>query len=74
MEDTYHSGYLNTLPKREYSHQVPNERSPLRCYGCGKEGSGIKSRCHLRISTPHKEQTIATIPISATRLRPEALD
>ncbi|GFU72110.1 uncharacterized protein TNCV_3858821 [Trichonephila clavipes] len=20
-------------PKREYSHQVPNERSPLRCYG-----------------------------------------
>ncbi|GFS58056.1 retrovirus-related Pol polyprotein from transposon 297 [Trichonephila clavipes] len=26
------------LPKREYSHQVPNERSPLRCYGCGKQG------------------------------------
>ncbi|GFW36985.1 CCHC-type domain-containing protein [Trichonephila clavipes] len=24
-------------PKREYSHQVPNERSPLRCYGCGKQ-------------------------------------
>ncbi|GFS55777.1 transposable element Tcb2 transposase [Trichonephila clavipes] len=21
------------LPKREYSHPVPNERSPLRCYG-----------------------------------------
>ncbi|GFX15575.1 uncharacterized protein TNCV_3305041 [Trichonephila clavipes] len=32
------------LPKREYSHQVPNERSPLRCYGCGKQGV-IKSRC-----------------------------
>ncbi|GFY14759.1 uncharacterized protein TNCV_648021 [Trichonephila clavipes] len=31
-------------PKREYSHQVPNERSPLRCYGCGKQGV-IKSRC-----------------------------
>ncbi|GFT53111.1 uncharacterized protein TNCV_4232431 [Trichonephila clavipes] len=30
--------------KREYSHQVPNERSPLRCYGCGKQGM-IKSRC-----------------------------
>ncbi|GFV75072.1 uncharacterized protein TNCV_4121901 [Trichonephila clavipes] len=29
--------------KREYSHQVPNERSPLRCYGCGKRV--IKSRC-----------------------------
>ncbi|GFW90643.1 uncharacterized protein TNCV_628091 [Trichonephila clavipes] len=24
-------------PKREYSHQVPNERSFLRCYGCGKQ-------------------------------------
>ncbi|GFT04035.1 uncharacterized protein TNCV_3345971 [Trichonephila clavipes] len=24
--------------------QVPNERSPLRCYGCGKQGV-IKSRC-----------------------------
>ncbi|GFX01862.1 uncharacterized protein TNCV_370511 [Trichonephila clavipes] len=31
-------------PKREYSHQVPNERSPLRCYGNGKQGV-IKSRC-----------------------------
>ncbi|GFW10854.1 uncharacterized protein TNCV_4919731 [Trichonephila clavipes] len=31
-------------PKREYSHQIPNERSPLRCYGCGKQGL-IKSRC-----------------------------
>ncbi|GFW53429.1 uncharacterized protein TNCV_3928081 [Trichonephila clavipes] len=26
------------LPKREYSHPVPNERSPLRCYGCGRQG------------------------------------
>ncbi|GFW68943.1 uncharacterized protein TNCV_2918421 [Trichonephila clavipes] len=34
------------LPKREYSHQVPNERSPLRCYGCGKQGV-IKSRCPI---------------------------
>ncbi|GFU33633.1 uncharacterized protein NPIL_226271 [Nephila pilipes] len=32
------------LPKREYSHEVPNERSPLKCYGCGKQGV-IKSRC-----------------------------
>ncbi|GFY62192.1 uncharacterized protein TNIN_254531 [Trichonephila inaurata madagascariensis] len=32
------------LPKREYSHPVPNERSPLRCYGCGRQGV-IKSRC-----------------------------
>ncbi|GFX54964.1 uncharacterized protein TNCV_3318811 [Trichonephila clavipes] len=31
-------------PKREYSRQVPNERSPFRCYGCGKQGV-IKSKC-----------------------------
>ncbi|GFW17009.1 uncharacterized protein TNCV_2761361 [Trichonephila clavipes] len=24
-------------PKREYSHQVPNERSPLKYYGCGNK-------------------------------------
>ncbi|GFT01063.1 uncharacterized protein TNCV_4054581 [Trichonephila clavipes] len=39
-------------PKREYSHQVTNERSPLRCYGCGKHGV-IKSRspiCNLNAS------------------------
>ncbi|GFX62902.1 uncharacterized protein TNCV_1099951 [Trichonephila clavipes] len=30
--------------KREFSHQVPNERSTLRLYGCGKQGV-IKSRC-----------------------------
>ncbi|GFS81430.1 uncharacterized protein NPIL_279561 [Nephila pilipes] len=32
------------LPKREYSHEVPIERSSLKCYGCGKQGV-IKSRC-----------------------------
>ncbi|GFY55551.1 uncharacterized protein TNIN_267491 [Trichonephila inaurata madagascariensis] len=32
------------LLKREYSHPVPNERSPLRCYSCGRQGV-IKSRC-----------------------------
>ncbi|GFV09031.1 uncharacterized protein TNCV_1151161 [Trichonephila clavipes] len=32
------------LPKREYSHQVPNERSTLRCYDRGKQGE-IKPRC-----------------------------
>ncbi|GFU82436.1 uncharacterized protein TNCV_3365631 [Trichonephila clavipes] len=30
--------------KIEYSHQEPNEKSPLRYYGCGKQGV-IKSRC-----------------------------
>ncbi|GFY59726.1 hypothetical protein TNIN_91821 [Trichonephila inaurata madagascariensis] len=28
------------LPKREYSHPVPNERSPLRCYGYVKNTVG----------------------------------
>ncbi|GFT80293.1 uncharacterized protein TNCV_1189641 [Trichonephila clavipes] len=43
-------------PKREYSHQVPNERSPLRCYGCGKQGviNSRGSTCNLNA---HKEQT-----------------
>ncbi|GFX15746.1 retrovirus-related Pol polyprotein from transposon 17.6 [Trichonephila clavipes] len=39
-------------PKREYSHLVPNERSPRRCYGCRKQGV-IKSRgptCNLNAS------------------------
>ncbi|GFT86304.1 uncharacterized protein TNCV_3258351 [Trichonephila clavipes] len=43
-------------PKGEYSHQLPNERSPLRGYGCGKQGV-IKSRCPPATSTPKKEQT-----------------
>ncbi|GFV66903.1 uncharacterized protein TNCV_1610951, partial [Trichonephila clavipes] len=30
--------------KIEYSHQEPNEKFPLRYYGCGKQGV-IKSRC-----------------------------
>ncbi|GFU08644.1 uncharacterized protein NPIL_14751 [Nephila pilipes] len=32
------------LPKREYSHVVPNERSRFKCYGCGRPGV-MKSRC-----------------------------
>ncbi|GFT82243.1 uncharacterized protein NPIL_265401 [Nephila pilipes] len=31
------------LPKREYSHELPIERFPLKCYGCGKQRV-IKSR------------------------------
>ncbi|GFX16896.1 uncharacterized protein TNCV_2518741 [Trichonephila clavipes] len=51
-------------PKREYSHQVPNERSPLRCYGCGKQGV-IKSRyptCNLSAS---QRTDVATNHINA---------
>ncbi|GFW43367.1 uncharacterized protein TNCV_2924151 [Trichonephila clavipes] len=58
-------------PKREYFHQVPNERSSLRCYCCGKQG-GIKPP--PATSTPHKEQTQQPITSLHTQLRPEALD
>ncbi|GFY65819.1 uncharacterized protein TNIN_96821 [Trichonephila inaurata madagascariensis] len=41
------------LPKREYSHAVPNERSPLKCYGCGRQGV-IKSRSLTATPAPHR--------------------
>ncbi|GFY38275.1 uncharacterized protein TNIN_219871 [Trichonephila inaurata madagascariensis] len=43
------------LPKREYSHSVPNERCPLRCYGC--QTGVIKSVPYLKPPAPQKEQT-----------------
>ncbi|GFW99323.1 uncharacterized protein TNCV_3981471 [Trichonephila clavipes] len=46
-------------PKREYSHQVPNERSPLRCYGCGKQGV-IKSRCPTGNLNASQRTAVAT--------------
>ncbi|GFX97989.1 transposon Tf2-8 polyprotein [Trichonephila clavipes] len=55
-------------PKREYSHQVPNDRSPLRCYGCGKQGL-IKSRyttCNLNAS---KRTEVANNHINAYTAR-----
>ncbi|GFU53767.1 uncharacterized protein TNCV_3472131 [Trichonephila clavipes] len=60
-------------PKREYSYQVPNDTSPLRCYGCGKQGV-IKSSCPTCNPTPHKEQTLQQITLMLTLLRQEALD
>ncbi|GFS48909.1 uncharacterized protein TNCV_3668391 [Trichonephila clavipes] len=44
---------LERFFKREFSHQIPNERSPLRCYGCGKQGV-IKSR--YPICNPNSSQ------------------
>ncbi|GFU10967.1 uncharacterized protein TNCV_2934531 [Trichonephila clavipes] len=52
------------LPKREYSHQVPNERSPLRCYGCGKQGV-IKSRCPTCNLNASQRTDVATKHINA---------
>ncbi|GFS80535.1 uncharacterized protein TNCV_3179151 [Trichonephila clavipes] len=51
-------------PKREYSHQVPNERSPLRCYGCGKQGV-IKSRCPTFNLNASQRTDVATNHINA---------
>ncbi|GFV32247.1 transposon Tf2-8 polyprotein [Trichonephila clavipes] len=51
-------------PKREYSHQVPNERSPLRCYGCGKQGV-IKSRCPTCNLNASQRTDVATNHINA---------
>ncbi|GFY43486.1 uncharacterized protein TNIN_42421 [Trichonephila inaurata madagascariensis] len=52
------------LPKREYSHPVPNERSPLRCYGCGRQGV-IKSRCPTCNSNSSQRTDVATNHINA---------
>ncbi|GFY66444.1 uncharacterized protein TNIN_419501 [Trichonephila inaurata madagascariensis] len=52
------------LPKREYSHPVPNERSPLRCYGCGRQGV-IKSRCPTCNPSSSQRTDVATNNINA---------
>ncbi|GFX73376.1 uncharacterized protein TNCV_1469961 [Trichonephila clavipes] len=49
-------------PKREYSHQVPNERSSLR--GCGKQGV-IKSRCPTCNLNASQRIDVATNHINA---------
>ncbi|GFW33281.1 uncharacterized protein TNCV_2859591 [Trichonephila clavipes] len=51
-------------PKREYSHHLPNERSPLRCYGCGKQGV-IKSRCPTFNLNASQRTDVATNHINA---------
>ncbi|GFV73032.1 uncharacterized protein TNCV_3951731 [Trichonephila clavipes] len=51
-------------PKREYSHQVPNERSPLRCYGFGKQVV-IKSRCPTCNLNASQRTDVATKHINA---------
>ncbi|GFW92231.1 uncharacterized protein TNCV_3541171 [Trichonephila clavipes] len=51
-------------PKREYSHQVPNERYPLRCYGCEKQGV-IKSRCPTCNLNASQRTDVATNHVNA---------
>ncbi|GFT09901.1 uncharacterized protein NPIL_296491, partial [Nephila pilipes] len=53
------------LPKREYSHEVPTERSSLKCYGCGKQGE-IKSRCPTCNPNSSQRTDIATNHITAS--------
>ncbi|GFS73193.1 uncharacterized protein TNCV_4571181 [Trichonephila clavipes] len=52
------------LPKKEHSHQVPNERSPLRCYSWGKQGV-IKSRCPTCNPNSSQRTDVATNHINA---------
>ncbi|GFX42516.1 hypothetical protein TNCV_1520791 [Trichonephila clavipes] len=51
-------------PKREYYHHVLNERSPLRCYGCMKQGV-IKSRCPTCNLNASQRTDVATNHINA---------
>ncbi|GFW72021.1 retrovirus-related Pol polyprotein from transposon 297 [Trichonephila clavipes] len=51
-------------PKENIPHQVPNERSPLRCYGCGKQGV-IKSRCPTCNLNASQRTDVATNHINA---------
>ncbi|GFW34728.1 uncharacterized protein TNCV_953561 [Trichonephila clavipes] len=44
--------------------KVPNERSPLRCYGCGKQGV-IKSRCPTCNLNASQRTDVATNHIRA---------
>ncbi|GFV64085.1 uncharacterized protein TNCV_2461121 [Trichonephila clavipes] len=60
-------------PKREYFHQVPNERSPLRCYGCGKQGV-IKSRCPTCNLNASQRTDVATKHINAYTPRLTLID
>ncbi|GFU43008.1 uncharacterized protein TNCV_3141461 [Trichonephila clavipes] len=46
------------------SEIVPNERSPLRCYGCGKQGV-IKSRCPTCNLNASQRTDVATNHINA---------
>ncbi|GFS43731.1 uncharacterized protein TNIN_27231 [Trichonephila inaurata madagascariensis] len=52
------------FPKWEYSHPVPNERSPLRCYGCGRQGV-IKSRWRTCNPSSSQRTDVATNHINA---------
>ncbi|GFT65363.1 uncharacterized protein NPIL_247421, partial [Nephila pilipes] len=52
------------LPKREYSHEVPIERSSLKCYGCGKQGV-IKYRCPTCIPNSSQRTNVTTNHINA---------
>ncbi|GFQ99229.1 uncharacterized protein TNCT_701281 [Trichonephila clavata] len=59
------------LPKREYSHEFPNERSPLKYYGCGKLGV-IMSRCPTCNPNSSQRTDIATNYISAYTAQSES--
>ncbi|GFY67769.1 uncharacterized protein TNIN_246671 [Trichonephila inaurata madagascariensis] len=68
--ETFHDGRQvssrkpEQLPKREYSHPVPNKRSPIRCYCCGRKGV-INSRCPNCNPNSSKRKDVASNHINA---------
>ncbi|GFW12087.1 uncharacterized protein TNCV_4531521 [Trichonephila clavipes] len=67
MEDRYHSGNLNALPKENIPIRY-QMRDPLRCYGCGKQGV-IKSRCPTCKLNASQRTDVATNHINAYTAR-----
>ncbi|GFY34131.1 uncharacterized protein TNCV_2504341 [Trichonephila clavipes] len=64
MEDRYHSGNMNALPKENIPIRYQMRNPPLRCYGCGKQGV-IKSRCPTCNLNASQRTDVATKHINA---------
>ncbi|GFV37951.1 retrovirus-related Pol polyprotein from transposon opus [Trichonephila clavipes] len=59
-----HTRWGEAVPLTSLSAKIPNERSPLRCYGCGKQGV-IKSRCPTCNLNASQRTAVATNHINA---------
>ncbi|GFY56590.1 uncharacterized protein TNIN_303551 [Trichonephila inaurata madagascariensis] len=72
--ETFNDGRLvlsrkpDSLPKREYFYLVPNERSSLRYYGCGRQRV-MKSRCLTCNPNSSQRTDVATNHINAYTAR-----
>ncbi|GFU57729.1 uncharacterized protein NPIL_285151 [Nephila pilipes] len=52
------------LPNRKQFHAIPNERSPSKCYGCGRQGM-IKSTCPTSNPNSSCRTDVATNHVNA---------